>query len=201
MCGRFIDNTVLHDRFSDKSYQAEIKEQEVLRLDKLILNINENDNRAFRSLKAFYDSCKNHEALNELKASRLLSAFKNLGGWPLLENDWSANGETWLTLNRKIFQTGFTKHYLIKVELEGDPRDSSKYILQLKPPGFEDHNLYSYYYQFDEGLNNTNVKHYYKYMVDHSIQFGADRKKAEAEMLDVLQFEMDLQVVRKDSTI
>lgn len=42
------------------------------------------------------------------------------------------------------------------------------------------------------GINDTNVKAYHQFMVDSAVIFGADRSVAEVEMLDSLQFEIEL---------
>lgn len=42
------------------------------------------------------------------------------------------------------------------------------------------------------GINDTNVKAYYEFMVDASVIFGANRSIAERELLDSLQFEIEL---------
>lgn len=42
------------------------------------------------------------------------------------------------------------------------------------------------------GKNDSVVKAYLEYMIDMAVIFGADRNRAEKEMLDVLTFEMNL---------
>lgn len=42
------------------------------------------------------------------------------------------------------------------------------------------------------GLNDSVVMAYYEYMVDAAVFMGAERERAETEMLAALQFEMDL---------
>lgn len=46
-------------------------------------------------------------------------------------------------------------------------------------------------------MNDTNVKAYYEYMVDMAVVMGADRGRAEKELLETLQFEIALANVRK----
>lgn len=43
-----------------------------------------------------------------------------------------------------------------------------------------------------KGLDEKIVKSYYEYMVDMSVIFGADRSRAERELLDSLNFEIAL---------
>jgi hypothetical protein len=48
---------------------------------------------------------------------------------------------------------------------------------------------------FDKGLDNELVKAYHKYQVDFAVIFGAEKQRAESEMLDVLLFEKSLATV------
>ena len=46
-----------------------------------------------------------------------------------------------------------------------------------------------------KGLDNKVVKGYYKLLVDLAEYFGADRSQAKKELLDVVNFEIDLAMV------
>lgn len=43
-----------------------------------------------------------------------------------------------------------------------------------------------------KGIQDTNVKAYYDFMVDAAIMFGANKSAAERELLDSLNFEIEL---------
>lgn len=43
-----------------------------------------------------------------------------------------------------------------------------------------------------KGIQDTNVKAYYDFMVDAAVMFGANRTAAEHELLDSLNFEIEL---------
>lgn len=43
-----------------------------------------------------------------------------------------------------------------------------------------------------KGIQDTNVKAYYDFMVDVAVIFGANRSAAEHELLDSLNFEIEL---------
>lgn len=43
-----------------------------------------------------------------------------------------------------------------------------------------------------KGINDTNVKAYFDFMVDAAVIFGANRSVAEHELLDSLNFEIEL---------
>lgn len=42
------------------------------------------------------------------------------------------------------------------------------------------------------GIEDTNVKAYYDFMVDAAVIFGANKSQAEHELLDSLKFEIEL---------
>jgi len=52
-----------------------------------------------------------------------------------------------------------------------------------------------------EGLKNKIVQAYHSYQVDSAVLYGADQKRAEKEMKEVLEFELALANVRKFSYI
>lgn len=47
-----------------------------------------------------------------------------------------------------------------------------------------------------KGIEDKVVKAYYDFIVDTAVDLGADRKRAEKEMMDVLEFETALANVR-----
>lgn len=51
------------------------------------------------------------------------------------------------------------------------------------------------------GLNDTNVRAYYDFMVDAAVIFGANKSAAEVELRDALQFEIELANVLLDISI
>lgn len=48
-----------------------------------------------------------------------------------------------------------------------------------------------------KGIEDTNVKAYYDFMVNAAVIFGANRSIAEQELLDSLKFEIELAKVKK----
>lgn len=49
-----------------------------------------------------------------------------------------------------------------------------------------------------KGLNDKIVKAYYNYMVDIAVIYGADRSRAESELMDSLNFEIALANVNRN---
>lgn len=49
----------------------------------------------------------------------------------------------------------------------------------------------------EKGIEDTNVKAYYDFMVDAAVMFGANKSDAERELLESLKFEIELAKVAK----
>lgn len=49
----------------------------------------------------------------------------------------------------------------------------------------------------EQGIEDTNVKAYYDFMVDVAVLFGANKSDAERELLESLKFEIELAKVEK----
>lgn len=198
MCGNYIKNTVLHDRFSDHIYLSDVKEKADLKLRKLLeAKSDSNELRAFKVMKAFYKTCADQVALVELGSNPLLNLIDVLGGWPLLtDRDFNESSFDWQKLDAKIFEIGFTKGFLINVILEGDSRDASKHIIEIEP-------LAQHYIadNLKEGLKSDNVKAYLDYMVEYATLLGAEKNSARQQMLDVLNFETGLYNVSQIETL
>lgn len=68
------------------------------------------------------------------------------------------------------------------------------FLLQLDQPLFELSREY-----LIEGLDNKIVNEYYRYMVDIAVILGAERKRAEKELMESLKFEIKLANVKFDN--
>lgn len=191
MCGKYIKNTIIHDRFSDDTYQADVKEKENLKLIKL-LNVKRNsDIRAFKLVKSFYRTCYDNEALEVLGNKPVIEELTSLNLWPWLMLDIRSADLDIEKLNNDIFQAGFTTNFLINLKLEGDARDSTRYIVNIEPPPASKHFLDEFYDSLKYGLENEQIKAYYEYMVESALLYGASEEVAKKEMLEVLQFEIE----------
>jgi hypothetical protein len=51
---------------------------------------------------------------------------------------------------------------------------------------------------FQKGFNDSDVQTYHKYQIDMAVLLGANRNKAEKELKEALEFEMQLSNVRNN---
>lgn len=152
------------------------------------------DIRPFQLMKTFYQTCLNHGELDFLGSKPLLDTFNKLGGWPVLKPVWNEDQHDWETLYTNTFKEGFTSNILINVELVGDPRDHTRYIIFLK--SIATHPLNSFKTFLKKGLEIKQVKAYLKYMIAFSELLGAEKLNAERDMRDVLNFEAEYYKVK-----
>ena len=120
----------------------------------------------------------------------LLNVLKALGGWPLLEGEaWNsvAGKFSWFSLVSRFRQLGYSVDYLLDFSVTADLKNSSWRVLDLDQPTLGISREY-----LVAGLQHTEVAAYLSYMVDIATMLGAERQQAEVEMLEVVQFEMEL---------
>lgn len=193
VCGRYIKNTVIHDRYSDGVYQQSYeKEKQDLQLKKLLESTSSEISKSHRLSKDFFSTCLDQNQLEDLGSKPLLEVIEKLGGWSLHPETQQTNAPGWIALNDQLFRLGFTENYLIDVKLEADKRDVSRYIINITPLKASGHILDDFYGELKHGLESNRIKAYYHYMVSYAVLLGANEDQAKQEMMDILEFEMEL---------
>ncbi|KAJ8668512.1 hypothetical protein QAD02_010175 [Eretmocerus hayati] len=188
-CGNFLKNTVIPDDKTSVNTFSVISDnlQKQLRS-----NIEEEpkpgDPRAFKLVKILYDACMNKSLIEEQGLDPLHRILKDLGGWPLLEGDtWNEDEFNWKESVYKFRKMGYSVDYFIDFSIGVDLKNSTKRVVDLDQASLGLSREY-----LSKGMNHDIVKAYYNYMVDIAVILGADRDRAEKEMLDSLHFEMKL---------
>jgi predicted metalloendopeptidase len=82
---------------------------------------------------------------------------------------------------------GFDNDHLIDFSLGPDDKNSSWRIIELDQAELGLSREY-----LIKGFEDKDVQHYYKYMVDTAVLFGADPEAAKKEMKEALLFEIEL---------
>lgn len=150
--------------------------------------------------------------IEKLNSTPIKTAAASLGGWPVVLGDkWDPyDNWTWQEAVLDYRRKGFGIDYIVDFSIGVDFKNSSKRVIDVSQ-----HKLFLYkfpsinlffipFLQLDQsstglsreymikGLNETLVKAYHEYMIDLAVLFGANREKAEEELLQALQFEMKL---------
>ncbi|EEB19528.1 endothelin-converting enzyme, putative [Pediculus humanus corporis] len=148
----------------------------------------EHNNSATRKAKLFYSSCMNLRDKYEKSAMHLFrQVLKNLGGWPVATKGWTPPTLSVETLLGKL-RGDFNEGVLIEQWVGPDDKNSSVHILQLDQMQLA---LPSRDYYLKPN-SNVELRAYHKYMTQIAILLGADEKTAEAELEDVIKFEVRL---------
>ena len=148
------------------------------------------------------------EAIESRGVQPLLNVLKAMGGWPLLEGEaWDQRAASfkWYELVWRFRELGYSVDFLLgemrkynqsvsqltfrssDFSVTADLRNSSWRVLDLDQPKLGISREY-----LVAGLQDTEVSTYLAYIVDITTMLGADRHRAEVEMLEVVQFEMEL---------
>ena len=139
----------------------------------------------------------------------LLGVIEKLGGWPVLLPNWdekSFDWKKWVSLANNL---GYSNEYLIPIEITLDEKNSSHLVIQVSyrskfvNPNFVVRKL-KFYIQLDntgmsfdsnlmaQGLSNIIVRGYFRYMVDVAVTLGANKKEAEKELREALNFQIEM---------
>ncbi|XP_057331077.1 neprilysin-2-like isoform X3 [Microplitis mediator] len=188
-CGGFLKSTIIPDDKVSVNTFSIISDQV---LEQLRMSIE--DPRLidmpypFRLVKTLYKSCMNKTVIEEQGLTPLLSIVKKLGGWPVLEGDmWKDDEFNWMTSVFKFREMGYSVDYFIDFSIGVDLKNSTKRVLDLDQASLGLSREY-----LSKGFDDKIVKEYYRYMVDIAVILGAERERAEEELMESLKFEMKL---------
>ncbi|CAB4057310.1 MMEL1 [Lepeophtheirus salmonis] len=136
--------------------------------------------------KTLYSSCMNTDQIEKLRHYPLLQLLKNLGGWPVLDENWNSDKFDWIETIAKLRL--FNNDILVAVWIGPDGEKSENNIVQfdqsdLHLPSFE-------YYKL--GIIHPIIQTYYKFLVDVATLLGANKSRAMEEMMNLIHFEMEL---------
>lgn len=184
-CGKWHEH---HDLPTDRSYYdtfSLVKDELKAKLrDLLEMPISESDSNSTIGAKNLYASCMNEEAIEAMKERPLADLLEELGGWPVMDSNWTEDDFDWVSLVAKLRQ--FNNDILISQWVGPDGMNSSINIIQLDQAEL---GLMSrdYYIQGSQQLEA-----YGRFMVDIAELLGATPERARTEMQEVLEFETAL---------
>ena len=133
------------------------------------------------------------DRLEDLGVKPAQDLLAKVGGWPVLQGEgWDADGIfAWYESMYAMESAGLNSHIFASLSVETDLRDSGWRVIYLDQPslGLSREHLV-------KGLDNSpQVAAYLQFMVDTAMLLGdgeLDRATVEAEMLQVLNLEIDL---------
>ncbi len=102
-------------------------------------------------------------------------------------DNWTEEGYTWWEQIHKVHNLGFITDAIIKVYLDSDSKNTTYKTIFFDQARTGMSRVYLL-----KGVNDTDVKAYFNYMVSMAELLGADRGTAETELRNVLKLEIAL---------
>ncbi|KFM69672.1 Endothelin-converting enzyme 1, partial [Stegodyphus mimosarum] len=109
--------------------------------------------------------------------------LKDLGGWPVLEENWNSSSFDWVDTLIQLHERGITYNLFMTLSVVKDPRNKLSNIIQLSAGSF---GITNYYHESSKLLESFNA------MKRYSQTFGANAQTLDDQLLSVLYFEMEL---------
>ncbi|KAE8748157.1 hypothetical protein FOCC_FOCC005160 [Frankliniella occidentalis] len=187
-CGNFIRTTNIPDDKTSITTFSKINDDLTEQLRNVIEEpMTSSDPMSFGVAKKLYKACMNKTLVEERGLTPTKEILQKLGGWPVLEKDWSEEKFDWKEAVYKFRKEGFSVDYIFDFSINIDLKNSTSRVIDIDQASLGLSREYLH-----KGLEDKLVKEYYKYQVDIAVIFGADRAVAEKDMLDVVNFEINM---------
>ncbi|XP_043288930.1 neprilysin-2-like [Venturia canescens] len=188
-CGGFINKTILPEN-QEKLNSLLIGGLKVREQVKSMIeeDIEPDAPRHFKLMKDLYNICMNETAFKAAGFKPLLQQLEKFGGWPVLLGDaWNENEFNWVETIYKLRNSGNPFFQLIASGVVLDVKNNSRYVIAIDQAtlGIPRDFLLN-------GTDDPEVQRHYEKMVKTAVQLGAQRARAEKEMMEALVFEMKL---------
>ncbi|XP_075158304.1 M13 family metallopeptidase neprilysin 1 [Haematobia irritans] len=187
-CGTWNKIHVIpEDKSSISTFEVLADQLQVKLKDILEEPINDLDNQATVKAKMFYKSCIDMAQIRKVGIGRLKDVLKSLGGWPVIEPNWSPPNISIEEL-AGILRRVYGESTLVELYVSADDKNSSVYVLQLDqfPLALPSRDYYL------KSSSEHDLNAYHKYMTQIAILMGANGTTAKEELNNVLQMEIEL---------
>ncbi|XP_040061858.1 neprilysin-2 isoform X2 [Ixodes scapularis] len=189
-CGGWVHRHLIPEDKSSLSQFSLIQDQLDAKLRTLVEEPPQDSEPGFiHKMKHMYRSCFNTSLIDSYAEEPLQKVLKVLGGWPVVEGPgWNASKFHWLDALIQYRNFGYSHDILLDLSVIPDFRNNTRYIIDLDQTslGLPDRTYLL------KGLNDSAVAAYLKLMTEAAQLLGADKKSAEAELREALQFETTL---------
>ena len=189
VCGNYIKETVIPDHKSHTGTFSLVADTLNMRLRRIFESKpRASEPRAYQNVRNLYQSCMDTEGVEQSSVSELMVILQELGGWPVFEvAAWAGEDFQWLDMAVEAWERGFSVGGLVDIQIVTDAKEATKRILQIDQPTLGLSREY-----LVKGLEDQGVRAYLKYMVNMAILFGAPEERANREMREVLDLEIQV---------
>uniref|UniRef100_A0A914X3A2 Uncharacterized protein n=1 Tax=Plectus sambesii TaxID=2011161 RepID=A0A914X3A2_9BILA len=146
-----------------------------------------NDTETTKMVRVFYNSCMDQSAQDALDVMPLMALVSRFGGWPLLQNAQFDDGDyEWESRAGQLALLGIGA--VFRLHIHNDLTNSSRMMIMFSPPSL----LLGNRKYYMNGTDTAYIQSYHRYMIDLVAMLGADRQAVSQQLLDVIEFEMQL---------
>ena len=189
-CGSFLKTAVIPDDKTSINLWTPMEdkiESDGKRLLELPIN-DKNDFESDKLAKIFYKSCMDQNKLDDLGVGPVKKLISQIGGWPVVDGDkWNGDNFNVWEQSIKVYHKGFSSNLIAKLFVDTDAKNNSYRVLT-----FDQADLGLSKEYWDKGMEEPEVKAYFKYMIDTAVLFGANEEIARSELEEVMNFESKL---------
>lgn len=191
-CGSWIDKNPVPEEASRWS-QFDLLDRELRNALSNILTepVSQEDPKPINQAKDFYTACMNEELLETLGVTPLVNLLEQFGGWPMTVGDWSENNFDWqFSVAEARRQLG--ADYLVSVWVFADQKSTDETAIYVDQSSLGmSRSVLTAPQNYEERITA-----YKTYMASTAsiiaTSLGQDTSQIEAEVADVLNFEMAL---------
>jgi len=188
-CGGFEKRVVIPDDRSSWSQFSVIDKELQQQLRTLLEEpVHGSEAKVFTKVRDVYRACMDEPRIEQIGIQPLLDKLKLMGGWPVLEGaNWNEDAFSWIDTTYEFRKHSYSADLLIDFSVTVDSKNSSYMVIDIDQASLGQAQVY-----LVQGMQDRTVAAYYKYMVNVAVFLGADRATAEREMMESLEFEMEL---------
>ncbi|CRL07419.1 CLUMA_CG020392, isoform A [Clunio marinus] len=141
-----------------------------------------------KMVKKLYSACLNKDFIEKRELDPIRNIHKAMGGWPAVEGDnWDEKAWSWQKAAINCRKYGYSVDYVIDFSVSTDLKNSSTKIIDIDQSDLGLSQVF-----LKKGIDHPVVSAYHSFQVDMAVLYGADRKHAEEQMREALEFEFGL---------
>ncbi|GLH05802.1 Neprilysin-2 [Gryllus bimaculatus] len=188
-CGNYVKTNNIPDDKSTVNTFSIISDQLTEKLRTIVEEpIKENEAKPFKLVKKLYRACMNKTLIESRGLEPLQDILRELGGWPVVDGpSWPVGEFDWRESVYKFRKMGYSVDYFMDFSVATDAKNSSYRSINIDQASLGLSREY-----LVKGMSDKLVRAYYEYQVDIAVLLGADRKTAEEELKESLEFEIKL---------
>ena len=126
-CGKFLSETVIPENKASIDFLNVVEEELKIQLRNILDEpVMGEEIIPLQNVRKLYNSCMNTTQADSLGDQPLLNALLQLGGWPVIGQEWSSSSWTWQEFFVNSRKGGFTISSLFTLEVDIDFKNTTK---------------------------------------------------------------------------